>query len=925
MRVVEYEDLRVPKRLRSSLDRVKAQLEREDFRSADVKKLRGHAYYRARLDYDSRLVLDFVRVGDERACLALEIVESHAYDRSRFLRGAKVDEEKVLEEIPAEEALGSARAVRYLHPTSTSFELLDKPISFDDAQRSILRARLPLLLVGGAGSGKTALTLSKLRALAGDVLYVTQSRFLAENAASLYYAHGYSNDAQQVEFFSYAKLLESIAVPEGRPVGLADFARFFDRHRQTYKLTSAHALFEELRGVLTADARGPLTEDEYMGLGVRQSIYAVGDRNLIHGALAKYTAWLSEAKLYDTNLLAHAYRAHALPRYDAVVVDEIQDLTNAELALILALLKDPKAFMLCGDANQIVHPNFFSWAKVKSLFYRQEEEALTAKVHVLAANYRSSRTVCQLANGVLKIKNARFGSIDRESTVLARPVGDLEGRVAGLPKKDAVLRELDKRMRGSAKVAVIVLRDEHKAEAKKRFSTPLVFSIHEAKGLEYETVILYDLVSSERGAYRDVTEGIVQGDLEVDDLTYARAKDKGDKSIEVYKFFVNALYVSLTRAIETIYVVESDTTHPLLGLLRLTFSEDVSSFVAKASTLEEWQKEARRLELQGKQEQAEAIRKTILKTEKVPWPVLHGEGFRDVFEKAFAPRSVFSKAKQQVFELGAFHAVSPLSVATESRAGYAAQRRPSELAPTLHDRALAPYRETDGWRVIADVDKYGVDHRTMFSLTPLMLAAWAGNSALVETLLDRGANKTEVDVFGRTALHHALRVAGRDPAYAADKLGALYELLCPTVVELEVDGRLVGLSRAQGEFFVLARMQAEVHGLWDRFALRRSGFTSALLDENALSAFPRSVVPEVRRKRSYWNSVLARAEVDASYVPARKLWVRERQGHYMPSPKLRVRVRDGEAGTERFVALVELLRLPLVSELSSVQARGRWS
>ena len=102
------------------------------------------------------------------------------------------------------------------------------------------------------------------------------------------------------------------------------------------------------------------------------------------------SGWRS-AGLYDPSLLAHDYRPRAERRYDAVVVDEIQDLTNAELALVLATLKEPRGFLLCGDANQIVHPNFFSWSKVKSLFYSAEKEALEAPIHVLDANYRSSQ------------------------------------------------------------------------------------------------------------------------------------------------------------------------------------------------------------------------------------------------------------------------------------------------------------------------------------------------------------------------------------------------------------------------------------------------------------------------------------------------------------------------------------------------------
>lgn len=913
MKLLTYADLAVPKRLAASFEKVRAAIERDDFRSPDLKKLTGHDFFRFKLDDASRLLARFVRHREERVCLALEIIEQHAYDRSRFLRGAKVDERDLVDAGDAldDTIAASTKAVRYLHPGRTDFQVLNEPISFDDRQAELHRLPLPLVLVGCAGSGKTALTLTKLREIPGDVLYVTQSAFLAESSASLYFAHGYDNPRQNVDFFSYRKLVESIEVPKGRAVTLKDFRSFFERHKASFRFTTDHQLFEELRGVITAAPGGPLDEAAYLALGVRQSIYAPEQRRAVHQALPKYRAWLDEADLYDPNLVAHAYREKAEPRYDAVVVDEVQDLTNAELALVLAVLENPRGFLLCGDANQIVHPNFFSWSKVKSLFYSHETEALEAPIHVLEANYRSSRTVCALANSLLKIKNARFGSVDRESTALVRPASDVDGRVAGLVKKDAVLRELDKKIRGSARVAVIVLSEDRKAEAKQKLSTPLVFSVHEAKGLEYDTVILYDIVSSERAAYREIAAGVTHADVDAEDLTYARAKDKTDKSLEVYKFFVNALYVALTRAVETVYVVESDTTHPLLGLLRLTFSEDVSAFAAKASTMEEWQKEARKLELQGKQEQADAIRRTILRLAPVPWTVLDHRGFDEVHAKVFAPGSVFNKAKQQLWEFAAFHDLSALGRGIQMRTSYVPAKKLADAGPAIRERFYAMYRDEDHGRVMADIARYGIEHRNMMSLTPLMLAASVGNVRLVESLLDRGARVDAVDTFGRMPLHFALRSAFREATFARDRLGALYDVLCPTGLDLEIDGRLVRLARNQGEFFVLGAMLARFHELYGRIGARHRGFSTAMLEEEALSAFPRSVVPEERRRRVYWNGVLARAEVSSTYLPARKLWRRERHGNYVPSDTARLRV-VGDDGRETMRPLVDLLRIPLL-------------
>ena len=89
MRLHLYKGLDL-RRVKSTFDKVKSAIEAGDFRSADVKKLNAGPYYRARLDYANRLLLQFARVESggpegqgETVCLALEIIENHAYERWR--------------------------------------------------------------------------------------------------------------------------------------------------------------------------------------------------------------------------------------------------------------------------------------------------------------------------------------------------------------------------------------------------------------------------------------------------------------------------------------------------------------------------------------------------------------------------------------------------------------------------------------------------------------------------------------------------------------------------------------------------------------------------------------------------------------------------------------------------------------------------
>jgi len=302
-------------------------------------------------------------------------------------------------------------------------------------------------------------------------------------------------------FLSYREFVESIHIPVGREAQWRDFVGWFERMRQAFRHIDAHQAFEEIRGVIAASPGGVLSAQDYQALGVRQSIFPAEQRAEVYALFEKYRAWLLESKLYDLNLVAQDWLARAAPRYDFVVIDEVQDITAVQLALVLKTLRKPTNFLLCGDSNQIVHPNFFSWSQVKSLFWRDPHIAQQQELRVLTANFRNGREATRVANQLLKIKHRRFGSIDRESNFLVQAVGGDVGQVALMPDKEATKKELDKQIRQSTRFAVLVMRDEDKAEARKHFATPLLFSIHEAKGLEYENIVLYRFVSDHRAEF----------------------------------------------------------------------------------------------------------------------------------------------------------------------------------------------------------------------------------------------------------------------------------------------------------------------------------------------------------------------------------------------------------------------------------------
>ena len=280
---------------------------------------------------------------------------------------------------------------------------------------------------------------------------------------------------------------------------------------------------------------------------------------------------------------------------------------------------------MCGDANQIIHPNFFSWSKLKSFFYTENNFINDKITKILTANYRNTPEVTELANRVLKFKNYYFGSVDKESHYLIKSTSDKHGVVSCLQDKMDIIKEVNVKTAKSTNYAILVLHEHHKDKAKELFKSPLIFTVQEAKGLEYDNIIVYNFVSDEKN-YMDITKGTDRSFLDAD-FKYARAKDKSDKALEIYKFYINALYVAITRSICNVYIIESNPSHKFLRLLEINEIQEIN-IEATESSREDWQKEANRLIMQGKDEQAKAIETNILQHQNITWTPIVFSGLK---------------------------------------------------------------------------------------------------------------------------------------------------------------------------------------------------------------------------------------------------------------------------------------------------------
>ncbi len=892
MNILYYRGLdyrKVKKQFEKTVEFLKA----GDFSSAEVKKMGSNGYYRAKLDYENRLLFKFAWYNDQYYLLLLEIIYNHQYDKSRFLRGAKIDENK-LEPVRSTDEVGeqNREELIYANPRSVHFHLLDKVISFDQDQERLFRLKPPVIIIGSAGSGKTALTLEKLKTLKGDVLYVTLSPFLVENSTSLYYANHYENDKQEIDFLSYKEFLETLRIMQGRELGFHAFEMWLEPRSHSFGIKDTHKLFEEFRGVLTGKdiSKDFLSLEDYLGLGVKQSIFLSDERKKVYAAFQKYLKFLAENEMYDLNMVSFRWLEYCKPRYDFIVIDEVQDFTNIQLYILLKSLKNEDNFILCGDSNQNVHPNFFSWTNVKSMFYTH---GLTGnEIQVLRSNYRNSPGITDIANKLLKIKNARFGSIDRESTFLVESVADTGGEVQLLTDSTKMRQQLNDSTMRSTQYAVLVMKPEDKAEAKRIFKTPLVFSVQEAKGLEYRNIILLNFVSGNSREFREITNGVSAEQIRDDTLVYSRGKDKSDKSPEAYKIFINSLYVAITRAIKNLYILEASEKHEVLGLLGLAKIRDKVSMKEAVSSMDEWKDEARKLEMQGKKEQADEIRKSILEVHEPEWEPLSPANIDDLKKEALDPDVFNKKSKDLLFHYsliyGDYDCMDRLSELKYRKA----DRRASEWK-SVQRKYYGHYENDDVNAVEKDIMKYGVDYRDRFNRTPLHSAVDLGSKKILDLLIQFGANPSLTDNLGRIPLQIAL-CRSYDSQGHFQTLNPLLNELVTDHIKIKVDDRMIKIDNHKIEYFLFhffIALQEDVIDECDLHFLAKRGVRAGDI-ERVVQVYPDIFFQAFRKKRSYLSSNLSKHEIQSENSYNKKLFKRLYRGYYELNPELAVWVND---------------------------------
>ena len=350
------------------------------------------------------------------------------------------------------------------------------------------------------------------------------------------------------------------------------------QEEQQFLLTGALRLLDKQAARLDQPL---LTLREYEGLGTRRAPNFPVDRSEIYRIAEYYQQQLEAAGRYDeidlTRRALQYLEQHGDQfRYDLVVCDEVQDFTDVQLALLFRLAADPRRTVLTGDPKQIINPSGFRWEEVRARYY--ERGLQVPEVINLSINFRSVGNIVSLANSLLQLKGRLIGlgsgEIAERWTFRGRPPLLVES----LPERD-LLRTV--RLGGAGQV-VLVRTERERDRLRAALHTELVFTVGEAKGLEFDAVLLWRFSAAEGAPaiWRRIATDRVRGDADTPHIRHE----------------LNLLYVAVTRARNTLVIWDGEQVSSIWSIDTLADqvyrSADVTAFETiwqRVSTPAEWE------------------------------------------------------------------------------------------------------------------------------------------------------------------------------------------------------------------------------------------------------------------------------------------------------------------------------------------------
>ena len=422
----------------------------------------------------------------------------------------------------------------------------------NDEQYETIISQPPVFVVGSAGSGKSTITLRKILNIEEHnsvynfekIGYFTGNSYLKDNLLEQYNFFRDKSKAEISEFYTLKEFYrKEFGIDTRKIIGFKKFMEFLSfsyPNRKKFKVEDYNIYFEIIgiiKGLMIQNGADNWEKDlnislisleEYKKLSKK---YSVLDENLkteIYKIALKYEEWKEKNSLYDVNDLA-VVGIKSRKKFDFVLVDEVQDLTETEIFFLTTLVKNPENIVFAGDIHQMVNFNSFSFDRLKNLYYKNK---INYSFSILTKNYRSSEEIVKLANYLTDLRKKYIGNLGMDD--YKEGAVSEEGNIELSSVNSSIMEKYQKDVNS----AIVVSDDE---ERNRIFDTygikHRIFTVEEIKGLEYKNIICCNLISKNLWAWKKILSGNVKQD-------------------QRYRKYFNLFYVGITRARKNLIIME---------------------------------------------------------------------------------------------------------------------------------------------------------------------------------------------------------------------------------------------------------------------------------------------------------------------------------------------------------------------------------
>jgi ankyrin repeat protein len=551
-----------------------------DYRSKDLEQLQGCKIFSFKLSDRARLLFAVEMIKNERCMVVLDFLPNHEYDGNRFLKSG-VFARYMTGMKDAHEAAVEAAAHRAFVEVAADERLFEDEvyesagfvdyherqwIKLDNTQEAILKARLPAVCSGSAGSGKSSVALSLLRErelsseIEGDILYVTQSEVLVREMQASFAELPELGTPSRVLFRTFDALLQEIeGVDRARLVDQQDFTEWYGTYASQQKKRQKASgvlvnIFDVDKAYQECCVASGYSRQGYCDLGKEQSHLEKGEqRRSLYDVYEAYMRFLKESGKVSPAFHQWTRRSH----FPLIVVDEAQDLSNQQLLALNALAIEQSVVYFMDSHQQL------GASKSKRPFLLQHC-GVEATSHILLNKmYRCPLNVVAVANGVIGLKVRCVGGLaDRQefSHVEIAQETESTGYVALFDDASEIRNHPWLQVQLGLPHCCIITEEACLEEARALFpECLLIMTPRQVKGLEYAVVITYKLYN------HDFLKQVREKINELGDEPQPVHRPKGEAASDFVQGF-NAIYTSYTRTKSVLVVCEPgvDKSHPLM-------------------------------------------------------------------------------------------------------------------------------------------------------------------------------------------------------------------------------------------------------------------------------------------------------------------------------------------------------------------------